>query len=127
VGTVDESLRQIQLSSTTQVLRESSKNLLDGAVANPTLKSAVAGLVRGISSRQILPGRSRPQHPKNSIEHVARIAVRPAPDALLDRLFLGENRPNERPLLFGEVHIKVRSNLDPPVDPLPKSDRISRT
>jgi hypothetical protein len=127
VGAVDESLGQIQLSSTTQVLSQRPKDLFERPVANPALKSPVACLVRRITSRQIHPGCPGAQYPKHTVQHVARIAIRPTPDPLLDRLFLGENRAYEGPLLFGEVHIKVRSPIDPPVDPLPKSDRESRT
>jgi len=61
------------------------------------------------------------------MEDVSRIAVRPSTPVLEERLFLGKNRLDQSPLLFGEVHIKVRSEIDPPVDPRPKSDRVSRT
>ena len=127
MGAVDESLGQIQLSSTTQVLSQRPKDLLKGAVADPALKPTVACLIRRVATRQILPRRAGAQDPQDAVQDVSRIAVRPSPDALLDRLFLRENRLNESPLLLGEVHIKVRSEIDPPVDPLPKSDRVSRT
>jgi len=51
------------------------------------------------------------------MEDVSRIAVRPSTPVLVERLFLGKNRLDQSPLLFGEVHIKVRSEIDPPVDP----------
>jgi hypothetical protein len=127
VGPVDESLCQVQLSATTQVLSKCPKDLLQRAVAHPALKSTVAGLVRRIAWRKILPRRAGAKDPQNAVQNVARIAEGPPPDALMDRLFLREKRLKYSPLLFGEVHIKVRSESDQPVDPLAKSDRVSRT
>jgi hypothetical protein len=127
VGAVDESFGQIQLSSTTQVLSQRPKELFKRAVSDPVLEATVAGLVRRIATRKVLPRCPGAEDPQDAIQDVSRIAVWPSPDALLDRLFLREKRPKESPLLLGEVHIKVRSDFDPPVDPLPKSDRVSRT
>jgi hypothetical protein len=127
VGPVDESFCQVQLSTTTQVLGECPKDLLQCAVAHPALKSTVTRLVRRIARRKILPRRAGAEDPQNAVQHVSWIAEGPSPDTLLDRLFLREKRLKYSPLLFGEVHIKVRSESDPPVDPLAKSDRVSRT
>jgi hypothetical protein len=127
VGAVDESLGQVQLSSTTQVLSQRPKDLFQSAVPDPALEPTMAGLVGRVASWQIHPRRSSTEDPQNSVQDVARVAVRPTPHALLDRLFLRENRGYEGPLLLGEVHIQVRSEFDPPVDPLPKNDRVSRT
>jgi len=127
VGPVDESFRKVQLSSTTQVLSERSKDLFDSAVADPALKPTVAGLVRRVAPWQVPPRGTRAKDPEHAIKDVSRIAVRTTTPILVERLFLRENRLDQSPLLFGEVHIKVRSEFDPPVDPLPKSDRVSRT
>ena len=108
------------------MLSESPKDLFEGAVAHPTLKPTVTRLVWRIARRKILPRCAGAKHPQHAVQDVPRIAIRPSPDALMDRLFLREKRLNEGPLLFGEVHIKVRSETDPPVDPLAKSDRVSR-
>ena len=109
------------------MLGEGSKDLFQSAVADPALKPAVARLVRRVPARQISPRGARAKDPENAVEDVSRIPVRPTTHALVDRLFLREKRLDQSPLLFGEVHIKVRSEFDPPVDPLPKSDRVSRT
>jgi len=109
------------------VLGKRSKDLLERAVANPALKPTVARLVRRIATRQIHPRGAGAKHPQHAVENISRVAVRPTTHALADRLFLWEKRLDQRPLLFGEVHIKVRSEFDPPVDPSPKSDRVSRT
>jgi hypothetical protein len=127
VGPVDESFRQVQLSTTTQVLGEGSKDLFESTVADPALESTVAGLVRRVAPRQILPRSARAKDPEHTIEDVSRIAERPTTPVLEKRFLLREKRLDQSPLLFGEVHIKVRSNFDPPVDPPPKSDRVSRT
>ena len=127
MGPVDESLSQVQLSATTQVLGESSKNLLEGAVAYPALEPTVASLVRRVAPWQVSPRSTRAKDPKHAIEDVSRIAIGPTTSILDERLFFGEKRLDQSPLLFGEVHIKVRSDFDPPVDPLAKSDRVSRT
>ena len=127
MGPVDESLSQVQLSATTQVLGERSKDLFESAVADPTLKPTVAGLVRRVAPWQVRPRRTRAKDPEHAIKDVSRIAVRTTTPILVERLFLRENRLDQSPLLFSDVHIKVRSEIDPPVDPLPKSDRVSRT
>lgn len=127
MGPVDESFRQVQLSATTQVLGERSKDLFESAVADPTLKPTVAGLVRRVAPWQVRPRRTRAKDPEHTIEDISRIAVRTTTSVLVERLFLREKRLDQSPLLFGEVHIKVRSDFDPPVDPLAKSDRVSRT
>jgi hypothetical protein len=127
VGPVDESFRQVQLSATTQVLGERSKDLFESAVADPALKPTVAGLVRRVAPWQVRPRRPRAKNPEHAIKDVSRIAVGPTTSVLDERLFFREKRLDQSPLLFGEVHIKVRSDFDPPVDPLPKSDRVSRT
>jgi hypothetical protein len=126
VGPVDESFSQVQLSSATQVLGKRSKDLLDRAVAHPALKPTMARLIWRVATRNVLPRRASAKHPKHAVEDITRIAVRPTTNTLADRLFLREKRLDQRPLLFGEVHIKVRSEFDPPVDPSPKSDRVSR-
>jgi hypothetical protein len=109
------------------VLSKCPKDLLQRAVAHPALKSTVTRLVRRIARRKIFPRRSGAKDPQDAVQNVPRIPKRPSPDALLDRLFLREKWLKYSPLLFGEVHIKVRSESDPPVDPLPKTDRVSRT
>lgn len=108
------------------MLGERSKDLLEGAVADPALKPSVAGLVRWVAPWQVRPGSPCAEDPKHAIEDVSRIAVRPTASILMKRLFFREKRLDQSPLLFGEVHIKVRSDFDPPVDPLPKSDRVPR-
>jgi len=90
VGPIDESLCQIQLSSTTQVLGKRSKDFFDGPVANPTLKSTVARLVRRIAARQILPRRASAKNPQHAVQDIARVAVRPTTQALMNRLLLRE-------------------------------------
>jgi len=109
------------------VLGERSKDLFEGAITDPALKPTVAGLVRRVAPWQVPPRGARAKHPEHAIEDVSRIAVRTTTPVLVKRLFLGEKRLDQSPLLFGEVHIKVRSEIDPPVDPLLKSDRVSRT
>ena len=127
MGPVDESFRQVQLSATTQVLGEGSKDLFEGAIADPALESTVAGLVRRVAPRKILPRSARAKDPEHTVEDVSGIAEGPTTPVLEKRLFFREKRLDQSPLLFGEVHIKVRSEFDPPVDPLAKSDRVSRT
>jgi len=88
VGPVDESFCQVQLSATTQVLGERSKDLFESAVADPTLKPTVAGLVRRVAPWQVRPRRTRAKDPEHAIEDVSRIAVRPTTPVLVERLFL---------------------------------------
>jgi len=127
VGSVDECFCQIDLAAIAEILRQPSQQPFENALAYPLLIPTVARLVRRVPRRQIHPRRARTHQPKQSIHDVAWIAIGPSSNTLLDRLFFREKRPYEGPLLVGEVHIKVRSETDPPVDPLLKSDRVSRT
>lgn len=127
MGPVDESLREVQLSTTTQVLGEGSKDPFESAIPDPALKPTVAGLVRRVAPWQIRPRSPGAKYPEHAIEDVPGIAVGPTTSVLVKCLFLREKRLDQSPLLFGEVHIKVRSDFGPPVDPLVKSDRVSRT
>lgn len=127
MGPVDESFCQVQLSTTTQVLGESSKDFFQRAVPHPALEAAVTRLIRRIAAGQVLPRRTGPENPKHAVENVSRVAIRPTTKTLMDRLLFGKKRLDRSPLLLGQVHIEVRSNFDPPVDPLLKSDRVSRT
>ena len=84
-------------------------------------------MVWRIATWKVMPRRPRAKYPEHAAEDVSRIAIRTTTHTFVDRLFLRENRLDQSPLLFSDVHIKVRSEIDPPVDPLPKSDRVSRT
>jgi len=104
VGAVDECLGEIELAASLQVLCECVQDAIDRSVAHPVLKPPVAGLIGRISRWKIFPRRTGAKNPKHAVQDVARIAIRPASNALLHRFLDGEQRPQKRPLLFGEVH-----------------------
>jgi len=126
VGAVDECLGQVELAAFLQVLGERSQHFLERPLAHPALESPMACLIRRIATRQVLPRRASPEDPKHAVHDVARIAEGSATPIVDRGLFVGQQRANELPLLVGEVHIQVRSENDPPVDPAPESDRILR-
>ena len=84
-------------------------------------------MIRWIATWKVMPRRACSKYPEHAVEDVPRVAIWPTTHTFPDHLFLREKRLDQSPLLFGEVHIKVRSDFDPPVDPLAKSDRVSRT
>ena len=79
------------------------ENFLDRPVAAPLLKPPVAGLIRWIAWRQIFPRCPRTEHPQGAVENVSRVTPRAAPAIRTDLGFRNE-RFDELPLLFGEVH-----------------------
>jgi len=107
MGAVDEGLGEVELAATFEILGERMQHALEGAVADPVLKSPVTGLIRRISWRQILPGRTGAQNPEHAHQDIAWIAIGPAADAELRRLLDGKQRLQHRPLIFGEVHLNL--------------------
>ena len=101
-GRIDEGFTEIDLPAIPQVFGEALQEPIEAARALPQLETAMAGLVRRIARRQIVPRRARPQHPQHAIHHRARIGPRPpasvGPTAGTKRRFeLG-------PLGVGQVH-----------------------
>ena len=82
---------------------ERMQDLLESPVTAPLLKSSVTGLVGRISAWKIFPGSSRAKNPQDAIEHVTWITPWPS-TAIRPLSRLRKKRPNELPLLFGEVH-----------------------
>jgi hypothetical protein len=72
------------------------------AGADPLLKPAVAGLIRGIAVRQVSPRCSSPQDPQDAVEHRTVLPPR-APSTVCAAHRLGQETPNEIPLLVREV------------------------
>jgi hypothetical protein len=73
----------------------------------PLLESAVAGLVRTVSRRQIMPWRPGPQHPQHAVQHLPCISPGSAPvvgTALLSKL-------NQESDLF-PLHVREIHTLD---------------
>ena len=84
------------------------QDALERAVIDPALEAAMTGLIRRIAIGQILPGRAGPQHPENPVQHVPRIAPRPAAAIAPQAGFRHEWR-EDRPLRVREVHaVEVR-------------------
>ncbi len=104
MGAVDECLGQVELAAPLEILGERMQNALECALAHPILKSAMAGLIRRIPRRHVFPRRAGPKDPQHAVQNVSRIAIRPASNAELRRLFDGKQRSQQGPLLFGEVH-----------------------
>lgn len=105
MGAVDVSLGEVELPACSQVLGKAAEHGLEHALLHPLLEPAVARLRRRVATREIGPGGAGAQHPKDAVEHVARIA--PRPTALLAGAYnfgVGDERTDERPLLLGQVH-----------------------
>jgi hypothetical protein len=78
----------------------------DGAedsLVDPSLKVAVAGLVRWVAFWEVFPGRSCAKYPEDAVQDIARIFGRSSP-AIFPARRLGDERLEYLPLLVGEVH-----------------------
>jgi hypothetical protein len=103
-GAVDEALREVDFASLVQVLRERVEHPVQRAIATPLLEATMAGLIRRVARRQVLPWSTRAENPQNAIEHVSRIAPR-ASSSIASPPRLGNQRLDEVPLLFGQIHL----------------------
>jgi hypothetical protein len=104
VGAVDECLGEIELAALFEIFGERAEDAFERAVAHPVLKSAMAGLIRRIPRGHVLPRRAGAKDPQHAVQDVSRIAIRPPPYTELRRFLDGEQRTQQRPLVFGEVH-----------------------
>ena len=77
--------------------------------ADPLLKPPVAGLIRRIAVRQVSPRCPGPQDPQDAIEHGTVLPPR-APSTVFAARRLGQEAPNEVPLLVREVTGMRRSS-----------------
>ena len=90
MGAVDECFSEVKLAASFEMLGERAKNSFESALADPALESSMAGLIRRISTREILPRGSGAQHPKHTVHDVARIAKRATTSILNRRFFVGK-------------------------------------
>jgi hypothetical protein len=124
---VDVRLRDVDLASCLEVLRESAQDPMEHTIVDPSLVASMARLVGRIPARQVRPWRPCAQHPQHGVQHIPRVSVgAPALGPRAHALLLGEVRRDRDPLLFGEVHQDRRSDFHALVDPLRKTDRITQ-
>ena len=83
-----------------QLLGQHPQGLLQLLVAHPSLKTAMAGLVRRILPRQLPPLRPGAQNPQHPVQHRARVLGR-TPTPIRPSLKL-QQRFQYRPLLVGD-------------------------
>ena len=111
-GAVDEALGEVEPSSFVQVLRERVEHAVQRAVATPLLEAAMTGLIRRVARRQILPWRAGTENPKHAIEYIARISPRTT-SSIRTPPRLGNQRLDEVPLLFGQIHFPTTRGAGP--------------
>jgi hypothetical protein len=70
----------------------------------------MAGLVRRVAIRQVMPRRAGAQDPQHPVEHRTRVALRAAAAVRPPLLF--EQRLDDRPLLVGQVHARPVRRVD---------------
>ena len=96
-----------------ECLGEDFEDAPQHAGADPLLKPPVAGLIRRIAVRQVGPRGAGPQDPQDAIEHGAVLPPR-APSTVFAARQLGQEGPNEVPLLVREVTGMRRSRKGHP-------------
>ena len=110
---IDERFLHIQIALVVKGLGENLKEGPQHAVADPPLKPPVTGLMRRIAGRQIRPWGSGPQDPEDAIKHRAILPPR-APSTVLAARQVGQEAPNEFPLLVREVTGMTRGGVSHP-------------
>jgi hypothetical protein len=101
-GSIDEGFLEIEPAAGQQIFGEDAQNPLQTAFPHPLLEAAMAGLVRWILARQVLPAGSGAQNPEHAVEH--RAGVAPGPTATIGASLFLEQRPDHFPLGIVEVH-----------------------
>jgi hypothetical protein len=92
-----------------QIVGDGLHHLEEGAVLDPALESAMAGLVWRERFRHLVPLRAGVQDPQDSIEDGTRVLPGAALLAAVLELFSGKMRSDPLPLLVGERHSNGRS------------------
>jgi hypothetical protein len=92
-----------------QIVGNGLHYLEEGAVFDPALESAMAGLVWREGLRHLVPLGSGVQYPQDSIEDGTCVLPGAAPPAAVFELFSGEMPDDPLPLLVGERHSNGRS------------------
>ena len=113
---VDEGFTEIDLAAVAEILGEPLQESIETAGSMPLLKPSVAGLVRRVATRQIVPRRPGAEDPEHTVEHRARIGPRPA--ASVGAHARSERRFEYRPLGVGEVHAPRYDASTPVVTPM---------
>jgi hypothetical protein len=101
-GRVDESLTEIDFAAVAEIFREPLQQSVEPTTALPLLKPPVAGLIRRIAPRQVVPRRPGAQHPEHAVEDGARI--RPRASASIGAPPRTERGFEHGPLGVSEVH-----------------------
>ena len=104
-GGVNERLLQSEFSARQQVFAQRPQDAVQHAGLLPLLKAPMAGLVRTVSRRKVVPRRAGPQNPQHPIQHAASIApAAPAPVCPLSTFLLPLHQGfHILPLRIGEI------------------------
>ena len=92
------------------------------AAAHPELKPPMTGLIGRVARRQVVPRGPGPHDPQDAIQHIARIAPRTSAAVTPDPR-RGEQRCDQSPLPFGEIHRHPPGRSGPPLSP--KDDALT--
>jgi hypothetical protein len=101
-GRVDEGLTEIDFSAIAEIFSEPLEQAVEATRSLPLLKAAMAGLIRRIAPRQIVPRRAGAQHPQHAVEDGARIA--PRTPTSIGPSARAKGRFEHGPLGVSEVH-----------------------
>ena len=99
---IDEGFTQINLPAVAQVFGEPLQELVQTARPLPELEPSMAGLIRRIARREIVPWGAGAQDPEHAVQHGARI--RPRPPATVGPTARPKRRFEHSPLSVGQVH-----------------------
>ena len=101
-GRVDEGFTEIDFAAIAEILREALQQAVEPPGALPELKAAMTGLIRRITTRQVVPRGAGTQDPQHAVEHRARIGPRATPS--IGPASRAEDRFEHGPLGVGEIH-----------------------
>jgi len=73
---IDERLADINAAAFKEVFGQLLNDAFKNPCSHPLLEAPMAGLIRRIALRNVLPRRSGAKHPQDAVEHLAGMALR---------------------------------------------------
>jgi hypothetical protein len=101
---VDETLFERQTTANAQVVEERDANRFPSSIRAPSLEPTMGRRSRRILFWQMLPLRTRAQHPKHAIQESSCAVLRRTTLAVAAAFAFRDQRFDQTPLLVGEVH-----------------------
>jgi hypothetical protein len=100
---IDEAFGEVEAAAEADIFRQGKQHPVEHPRPPPRLVAAVAGLIRRVALREIMPGRTGLENPEDAVQDIPWVAPRPSPP-VGPQSGRGQERFEHGPLVIGEVH-----------------------